>query len=98
VLALVVRVFDDRVVKLVGRWWNGEYGPTVRRDVWLYQASRDGWVVHARHGGSEGELKRWPAMREYEARNLVRRLKESAGGQWRDLSRLYPSGRQVPPL
>ena len=97
-LALVVRVFDDRVVELIGRWWNGKYGRTARRDVWLYRASRDGFVVHARHGGSEGELRRWPAMREYEARNLVDRLKESAGGDWRDLSRLYPPGRQVPPL
>jgi len=31
----------------------------------------------------------WPAMREYEAKNLVRRLKDSAGGQWKDLTRLY---------
>jgi len=37
-------------------------------------------------------------MREYEARNLVDRLKESVGGDWRDLSGLYPPGRQIPPL
>ena len=82
-------MFDDRLMVLVGRWWNGKYGRTARRDVWLYQQSRDGFVVHARHGGSEVELMQWPAMREYEAKNLVRRLKDSAGGQWKDLTRLY---------
>jgi len=84
-------------MELVGRWWNGKYGRTARRDVWLYQQSRDGFVVHARHGGSEGELKQWPAMREYEARNLVDRLKRTAGGQWRDLTRLYKPTQKTPP-
>ena len=81
----------------MGRWWNGKYGRTARRDVWLYQVSRDGFVVHARHGGSEGELRRWSAMREYEARNLVDRLKRTAGGQWRDLTRLYKPTQKTPP-
>ncbi|MEV1147109.1 hypothetical protein [Micromonospora sp. NPDC049799] len=69
--------------ELVARWWNGTWGRLTRRDVWLAREVR--WHVVARAGDSEtGKVLRWEFDNEDEARQMVRRLVQADGGQWRE--------------
>ncbi|WP_255508795.1 hypothetical protein [Micromonospora sp. A202] len=71
------------VRELKGRWWNGVWGRLARRDVWLTREVR--WHVIARAGDSEtGKVVRWKVDTEDEARQMVKRLVQADGGQWRE--------------
>ncbi|MFF0654943.1 hypothetical protein [Micromonospora tulbaghiae] len=71
--------------ELVARWWNGTWGRLTRRDVWLAREIR--WHVVARAGDSEtGKVLRWEFDTEDEARQMVRRLVQAEGGQWREMN------------
>ncbi|MCM0675095.1 hypothetical protein NCC78_10390 [Micromonospora phytophila] len=71
------------VNELAGRWWNGTWGRLTRRDGWLAREVR--WHVVAKAGDSEtGKVLRWEFDNEGEARQMVRRLVQADGGQWRE--------------
>ncbi|MFE9694443.1 hypothetical protein [Micromonospora sp. NPDC005806] len=70
--------------ELVTRWWNSSCGRLTRRDVWLAREVR--WQVVARAGDSEtGNVLRWEFDTEDEARQMVKRLVQADGGQWREM-------------
>ena len=74
-------------MELVGRWWNGERGRQARRDIWL---TSDGqrWNVRARQGDSDGREVSYDFDRGYEARAMVDRLKATAPGKWKEITKL----------
>ncbi|MFE9651568.1 hypothetical protein [Micromonospora sp. NPDC006431] len=70
--------------ELVARWWNNSWGRLTRRDVWLACEVR--WHVVARAGDSEsGKVLQWEFDTEDEARQMVKRLVQADGGQWREM-------------
>jgi hypothetical protein len=90
---VLVRVFEDvemRVGEVVERWWNGRFGRSARRDVWLYRSTT--WRVESREGDADsGRGKTWMFDDEKEARAMVHRLLETGGDGWRDLAAQPPS-------
>jgi cobalamin biosynthesis Mg chelatase CobN len=79
-------------VNLVGRWWNGLWGGSVRRDVVLIREER--WRVVARRGDADsGQVSRWSYETEQQAREMVDRLLRAQGpGEWREF-KLEPGAR-----
>jgi len=67
----------------VARWWNGLTGPD-RRDIWL-TATGTGWPVRARHGEQEVHH---DVERDYQAHALVDRLRATAPGEWKNITKL----------
>lgn len=71
--------------ELVERWWNGRFGRLNRRDVWLYRSTM--WRVESREGDADsGRGNTWTFDDEAQARTMVRRLLETGGDGWRDLT------------
>lgn len=72
-------------MKTVERWWNGQWGRLVRRDIWL---KTDGttWRVEARKG--DGDSKVWGrdfGPDETAARTLVAEMKARGWTEWQQL-------------
>ena len=71
--------------ELIERWWNGEFGRLARRDVWLYRSTT--WRVESRESDADsGRGNTWTYDDEEDARAMIRRLLETGGDGWRDLS------------
>ncbi|GAB2614210.1 hypothetical protein Aab01nite_70750 [Paractinoplanes abujensis] len=65
-------------------WWNGKWGRSARKDVYL-RVSGDQWYVEQRAGGAEGVSHFFEYSSEEDALNTVRMLL-AAPGDWRELS------------
>ncbi|HEU4421363.1 MAG TPA: hypothetical protein VFR67_02355 [Pilimelia sp.] len=74
------------MVEIVARWWNRRWGH-LRRDIWL-ESDAQHWVVRGRVGGADGREVTYDFDRDYEAHAMVDRLKATAPGDWKDLTRL----------
>jgi hypothetical protein len=72
--------------ELVTRLWNGRWGRLVRRDIWLRRAIEETWIVEARRGDSDSPLSSWSFDNEPDARAMLRRLMDSGGDGWRDIT------------
>ncbi len=70
--------------RIVERWWNGNWGRLNQRRIWL---STDGetWRVEARQGDGDARVWSKDFVSELQARQLIREMKERAGGEWKQL-------------
>jgi hypothetical protein len=65
-------------------WWNGRWGCTERRDVYL-RGEGNRLVVQAREGGADGTTRTWHPPTEEDALLLVDDLQNDQDG-WRELT------------
>lgn len=65
--------------RTVEHWWNGNWGTSWRRDVWLETEGRR-WYVRVRDGQREGTLPGWGD--EATARAQMQALLDE-GGRWK---------------
>ncbi len=70
---------------LVERWWNGSFGRSSQRRIWLY-TDGETWRVEARQG--DGDAPEWhrDLVSELQARLLMRQMRERTGDDWKQLS------------
>ena len=76
----------DRLVdgEFPRHWWNGKWGRSGRRDVYLRE-EQGRFVVEARAGGADGRSMKWEQPTEQEALRYAETLLSDQDG-WRELT------------
>jgi hypothetical protein len=71
-------------------WWNGRWGRSARRDVFL-RTDGDTWHIEQRAGGADGASQFYEFGSEDDAYEVVRGLL-TGPDDWRELSARPPAG------